>query len=75
MSFADEVRAELYAIPVKKPCCRRALAAGLLLGELEIPAGTPDGKTEFITPLLTQSEIDRILPALPGKRGSALRLL
>lgn len=32
MSFADEVRDELYTIPVKKPCCRRALAAGLLLG-------------------------------------------
>ena len=38
MSFADEVRAELYEIPVKKPCCRRALAAGLLLGAV------PDGK-------------------------------
>lgn len=31
MSFADEVRAELYELPVKKNCCRRALAAGLLL--------------------------------------------
>lgn len=32
MSFADEIRAELFGLPVKKPCCRRALAAGLLLG-------------------------------------------
>ncbi len=32
MSFADEVRTELYGLPVKKTCCRRALAAGLLLG-------------------------------------------
>ncbi|MBQ7346564.1 MAG: DNA-binding protein WhiA [Clostridia bacterium] len=31
MSFADEVRAELCALSVKKPCCRRALTAGLLL--------------------------------------------
>ena len=31
MSFADEVRAELCALPIKKPCCRRALTAGLLL--------------------------------------------
>ena len=31
MSFADEVCAELYALPVKKPCCRRAFAGGLLL--------------------------------------------
>lgn len=30
MSFADDVRAELCAIPIKKPCCRRALTAGLL---------------------------------------------
>ncbi len=30
MSFADEVRAELCALPVKKNCCRHALAAGLL---------------------------------------------
>ena len=32
MSFADEVRDELYEGIPKKPCCRRALAAGLLLG-------------------------------------------
>ena len=31
MSFADELRAELCELPVKKPCCRRALGAGLLL--------------------------------------------
>lgn len=31
MSFADSLREELCAIPVKKPCCRRALGAGLLL--------------------------------------------
>ena len=32
MSFADEVREELSLIPTKKPCCRRALTAGLLFG-------------------------------------------
>lgn len=31
MSFADAVRDELYEMAVKKNCCRRALAAGLLL--------------------------------------------
>lgn len=41
MSFADGVREELYGIQVKKPCCRRALAAGLLLG------AEADGKTVF----------------------------
>lgn len=32
MSFADAVRDELYETAVKKSCCRRSLAAGLLLG-------------------------------------------
>ena len=32
MSFADEVRLELCQLPTKKPCCRRALTAGLLFG-------------------------------------------
>lgn len=31
MSFADEVREELCEIPLKKPCCRRALTEGLLV--------------------------------------------
>ena len=30
MSLADEVRAELFELPLKKNCCRRALTAGLL---------------------------------------------
>ena len=32
MSFAENVRCELAALNVKKPCCRRMLGAGLLLG-------------------------------------------
>ena len=31
MSFADSLREELAALPIKKPCCRRAFAAGFLL--------------------------------------------
>ena len=31
MSFADTLRQELLALPVKKNCCRRALCAGALL--------------------------------------------
>lgn len=31
MSFGDSVREELAAIPLKKPCCRRAFVAGFLL--------------------------------------------
>jgi len=37
MSFADEVCLELCDLPVKKPCCRHALTAGLLLGAAEKP--------------------------------------
>ncbi|MBE6554133.1 MAG: DNA-binding protein WhiA [Ruminococcaceae bacterium] len=32
MSFAESVREELSELPIKHPCCRRALTAGLLLG-------------------------------------------
>lgn len=32
MSFADAVRVELAQLNLKKPCCRRMLGAGLLLG-------------------------------------------
>ena len=35
MSFADEVREELCELPIKKPCCKHALTAGLLLGAEE----------------------------------------
>ena len=31
MSFADSLREELAALPIKKPCCRRAFIAGFLL--------------------------------------------
>ena len=31
MSFADDVREELCDLPIKKPCCQRAFAMGLLL--------------------------------------------
>jgi DNA-binding transcriptional regulator WhiA len=36
MSFADEVCLELCELPIKKPCCRHALTAGLLLGAQEL---------------------------------------
>lgn len=35
ISFADGVRDELVTVPLKKPCCRRALCEGLLLGATE----------------------------------------
>lgn len=31
MSFADSLREELAALPIKKPCCRRAFVSGFLL--------------------------------------------
>lgn len=35
MSFAEAVREELAELPIKRPCCRHALTAGLLLGARE----------------------------------------
>ncbi len=44
MSFADRVREELMQLPVKKNCCRRAYALGLLL-----PAVMGEGKEAVLT--------------------------
>jgi len=35
MSFAESVREELAELPIKRPCCRRALTEGLLLDACE----------------------------------------
>ncbi len=35
MSFAESVREELAELSIKRPCCRHALTAGLLLGATE----------------------------------------
>ena len=35
MSFAEMAREELAELPIKRPCCRHALTAGLLLGARE----------------------------------------
>lgn len=40
VSFADEVCLELCDLPIKKPCCRRALTVGLLLGAQVQPKKT-----------------------------------
>ena len=40
MSFADEVRAELCELPIKKPCCKRSLTEGLLIGAISKPDKT-----------------------------------
>ena len=40
MSFADEVREELCELPMKKPCCKKSLTEGLLIG-----AARGDGKS------------------------------
>ncbi len=40
MSFADEVRTELCELPIKKPCCKRSLTEGLLIGAISKPDKT-----------------------------------
>jgi len=49
--------------------------ASLLFGDIEVPAGTPEGKTEFITPALSEATLAHALPSLPGALESRLRLL
>lgn len=61
MSFADRVREELTQIPVKHPCCRRAMLGALLL--LAVPTGVKkeytvrlkqEGAAQFAAALLKQ---------------------
>ena len=39
MSFSTEVSAELSALQIKKPCCRRALVLGMLMGARKVEEG------------------------------------
>lgn len=39
MSFAEQLCAELLELPIKKPCCRRALSAGLLIDGVRVSGG------------------------------------
>ena len=50
-------------------------SACLLLGDVETPDGTPEGKTEFVTGMLSEKQIAEAIGALPGKVESVLRLL
>lgn len=50
-------------------------SANLLFGDVEIPDGTPEGKTEFVTALLPEKQIADAVAHLPGKVESVLRFL
>ena len=50
-------------------------SAALLFGDVEIPDGTPAGKTEFITSLMTERAVREALSSLPGQVESTIRLL
>ena len=39
MSFSTDVSAELSALQIKKPCCRRALVLGMLMGARKVEEG------------------------------------
>ncbi len=54
MSFANRLRAELSAIPVKPNCCRRAMAEGFLLG------ASVDPDTRQVNLRMTQEEAANI---------------
>ena len=50
-------------------------SAALLFGDVEIPDGTPAGKTEFITPLMTERAVRDAVSSLPGNVESVIRML
>ena len=50
-------------------------SASLLLGDLQIPDGTPEGKVEFVTEVLPEKQIAEAIRALPGRVESVLRFL
>ena len=47
MSFADTVRKDLLAVPVKKNCCRRCLICGLFLAAFPDPNGQSGAIARF----------------------------
>ena len=65
VSFAENVRRELAAINVKKPCCRRMLGAGLLLGAKLLP-----GK-QIALRLKQESTAELAIPLLSSLYGKA----
>lgn len=50
-------------------------SASLLFGDITVPEGTPDGKTEFVTPSHTEEMIRATLCSLPGNVETVIRLL
>lgn len=50
-------------------------SAALLFGDITVPEGTPDGKTEFVTPAHTEGMLQTTLSSLPGTVESVIRML
>jgi len=50
-------------------------SAALLFGDIDVLAGAPEGKVEFVTPVMTESAIREAMPSLPGSVESAIRML
>lgn len=69
MSFAEELRAELIALPQKKPCCRFAATSGFLF------SATCSGKKEVALRLKSQEVADYAVSLLTGQYGQNVALL
>ena len=63
MSFAEELRAELIALPYKKPCCRLAATAGLLF------SASFSGKREVALRLKSEPVAEYAVSLLSGQYG------
>lgn len=72
---AGEECARVYVRLTDAPRTEALDAAGQLFGEITVPDGTPDGKTEFVTPELPLAAVEKALAALPGRVECRLRLL
>lgn len=68
MSFAETLRKELAAVPVKRPCCRKAMIAGFL------PGGTDTGEAiiwqlQSVSAADTLSELIRLQYGTEAERS------
>lgn len=72
MSFADEVREELCLFIPKKPCCRRALTAGLLIGAKTTPSHlTARYKSETVAKLAVDTVVQQYAKTPDVSRSGA----
>ena len=74
MSFANSMREELIGIPVRHPCCRRALLCGLFLGALRATDGAKKETVRRFRDPATASFVAELLQMQYGKEATVRRI-